>query len=81
MSPSSPMNRNDRRIKIRRDFTRLPFEYNTRKYLCGQFLEGMEFNRYGELALIPGMKGPDGERFHQQIMFRNESPLGVFCHA
>jgi hypothetical protein len=34
-------------------FTLLPFEYDTRKYLC-EFFEGMEFNGYGELALIPG---------------------------
>lgn len=35
------------------------------------FFERMGFTRYGEPSLIPGMRGPDGERLHQQIMVWN----------
>jgi ribosomal protein S18 acetylase RimI-like enzyme len=32
------------------------------------FFERMGFRHYGEPSLVPGMRGPDGERLHQQIM-------------
>jgi ribosomal protein S18 acetylase RimI-like enzyme len=32
------------------------------------FFERMGFKRYGEPSLVPGMRGPGGERVHQQIM-------------
>jgi ribosomal protein S18 acetylase RimI-like enzyme len=32
------------------------------------FFARMGFNRYGEPALVPGMRGLGGERLHQQIM-------------
>jgi ribosomal protein S18 acetylase RimI-like enzyme len=32
------------------------------------FFEKVGFRRHGEPALVPGMRGPGGERLHQQIM-------------
>ena len=38
---------------------------NTRAVL---FFEKMGFKQHGEPSLVPGMRGPHGERLHQQIM-------------
>jgi ribosomal protein S18 acetylase RimI-like enzyme len=37
------------------------------------FFERMGFRRHGAPSLVPGMRGPGGERLHQQIMVWNAS--------